>query len=66
MSTAILVFILIVIVIAVFFFGLIVGFWAMSKRLTDATGRAILESDLTKIQKIALFDKIKEYAKENN
>ena len=63
MNTAILVFILIVIAIAIFYFGLIVGGWAMGKRLADATGRAITESDLTGIQQMELLDKIKEYAK---
>ena len=65
MNTAILVFILIVIAIAIFYFGLIVGGWAMGKRLADATGKAILESDLTGIQQMELLDKIKEYAKES-
>ena len=65
MSTAILVFILIVIAIAIFYFGLLVGAWAMVKRLAEATGKAILESDLTGSQQIALLNKIKEYAKES-
>ena len=65
MNTAILVFILIVIAVAIFYFGLIVGGWAMGKRLADATGRAILESDLSGIQQMELLDKIKEYAKES-
>ena len=65
MSTAILVFILIVIAIAIFYFGIIVSGWAVSKRLVEATGRAIRESDLTEIQKMKLLDKIKEYAKES-
>lgn len=64
MNTAILVFILIVIAIAIFYFGLIVGGWAMGKRLADATGRAILESDLSGTQQMELLDKIKEYVKE--
>ena len=64
MNTAILLFILIVIAIAIFFLGIIVGCWAMGKRLTDAMGRAILESDLTGNQQMELLDKIKEYAKE--
>ena len=63
MNTAILVFILIVIAIAIFYFGLIVGGWSMGKRLADATGRAILESDLSGTQQMELLDKIKEYAK---
>ena len=64
MNTAILVFILIVIAIAIFYFGLIVGGWSMGKRLTDAIGRALIESDLSSTQKMELLDKIKEYAKE--
>lgn len=63
MNTAILVFILIVIAIAIFYFGLLVGSWAMGKRLVDATDRAILESDLTGTQQMELLDNIKEYAK---
>ena len=65
MSTAILVFILIVIAIAIFYFGIIVNGGAVGKRLVEATGRAIRESDLTEIQKMKLLDKIKEYAKES-
>ena len=65
MNTAILVFILIVIAIAIFYFGLIVGSWSMSKRLADAIGRAIIESDLSGTQQMELLDKIKEYAKES-
>ena len=64
MNTAILVFVLIVIAIAIFYFGLIVGGWSMGKRLADATGRAILESDLSGTQQMELLDKIKEYVKE--
>ena len=63
MNTAILVFILIVIAIAIFYFGLLVGSWAMGKRLADATGKAILDSDLSGTQQMELLDKIKEYAK---
>ena len=65
MSTAILLFILILIAIVIFFFGLMVGSWSMCKQLADATGRAIIESDLTVIQQTELLDKIKEYAKES-
>ena len=65
MSTAILLFILIVIAIAIFYFGLTVGGWAIGKRLADAIGRAIAESDLSGTQQMELLDKIKEYAKEN-
>ena len=64
MITAILVFILILIAIAIFFFGLIVGSSSIGKRLADATGRALLESDLSSTQQIELLDKIKEYAKD--
>ena len=63
MNTAILVFILIVIAIAIFYAGIAVGAWSMGKRLTDATGKAITESSLTCDQKLELLDKIKEYAK---
>ena len=63
MNTAILVFILIVIAIAIFYFGLIVGGWSMGKRIAEATVRAILESDLSGTQQMELLDKIKEYAK---
>ena len=63
MNTAILVFILIVIAIAIFFFGLILGSWSMGKRLVDATAKAIAESPLTVEQQIELLEKIKEYAK---
>ncbi len=65
MNTAILVFLLIVIAIAIFYFGIAVGGWAVGKRVTDAIGRAILESDLTVNQQMELLDKIKEYAKES-
>lgn len=65
MITAILVFILILIAIAIFFFGLIVGSRSIGKRLADATGRAIAESDLSSTQQMELLDKIKEYAKES-
>ena len=65
MKTAILVFILIVIAVAIFYFGIIVGGWAIGKRLADATGRAILESGLSGTQQMELLDKIKEYAKES-
>lgn len=65
MNTAILVFILIVIAIAIFYFGLMVGGWSMGKRLADATGRAILESDLSGDKQLELLEKVKEYAKES-
>jgi Flp pilus assembly protein TadG len=63
MSTAILVFILIVIAIAIFVFGLIVGNWSMGKRVAAAISRAIAESPLSATQRMELLDKIKEYAK---
>ena len=61
MSTAISVFILIAIAIAIFFVGMFVGCCFMCKRLGEATGRAIYESDLTGTQRMQLLDKIKEY-----
>ena len=61
MKTAILVFILFAIAIAIFFVGMFVGCWFMCKRLGDATSRAIFESDLTGIQRMELLNKIKEY-----
>lgn len=63
MSTAILVFILIVIAIAIFYAGIALGAWKMGKRLADATGKAIIESSLTCDQQLEMLDKIKEYAK---
>ena len=63
MSTAILVFILIVIAIAIFYAGLFLGAWTSARRLADATGKAIMESNLTCDQQLELLDKIKEYAK---
>ena len=64
MSTAILVFILIVIAIAIFVFGLTVGSRSMCERLAGATARAIAESSLSVERQIELLEKIKEYAKE--
>ncbi len=63
MKTAILVFILIVIAVAIFYLGIIVGGWAIGKRLADATGKALDESDLTSYQKIDILDKIQKEAK---
>ena len=63
MNTAILVFILIVIAIAIFNAGIALGAWSVGKRLTDATCKAIRESSLTCGQRIELLDKIKEYVK---
>ena len=63
MSTAILVFILIVIAIAIFYLGLFLGAWTSARRLADATGKAIMDSDLTLDQQSDLLDKIKEYSK---
>ena len=65
MNTAILLFILIVIAIAIFSFGLIIGSRSMCERLAGATARAIAESSLSVEQQIELLEKIKEYAKEN-
>ena len=64
MNTAILVFILIVIAIAIFYFGLFLGAWTSARRLADATGKAIVDSDLTLDQQSDLLDKIKEYSKQ--
>ena len=63
MKTAILVFILIVIVVAIFYFGIIVGGWAIGKKLADATGKALDESDLTSEQKLHLLNTIQSEAK---
>ena len=63
MKTAILVFILIVIAVAIFYLGIIVGGWAIGKRLADATSKALDESDLTSYQKIDILDKIQKEAK---
>ena len=63
MNTAILLFILIVIAIAIFSFGLIIGSRSMCERLAGATARAIAESPLSVEQEIELLEKIKEYAK---
>jgi Flp pilus assembly protein TadG len=62
MNTAILVFILIVIAIAIFVFGLIVGSRSMCERLVNATAKAIAKSPLSATQRMELLDKIKEYA----
>ena len=64
MSTAILVFILIVIAIAIFYLGLFLGAWTSARRLADAMGKAIVDSDLTLDQQSDLLDKIKEYSKQ--
>ena len=63
MKTAILVFILIVIAVAIFYLGIIVGGLAVGKRLADATGRAVVASDLTSEQKYNLLDAIQKEAK---
>lgn len=63
MNTAILVFILIVIAIAIFFAGIALGAWSMGKRLIDATCKALKEGSLTCDQQLELLGKIKEYAK---
>ena len=64
MNTAILLFILIVIAIAIFSFGLIIGSRSMCERLVNATAKAIAKSSLSVEQQIELLEKIKEYAKE--
>ena len=63
MKTAILVFILIVIAVAIFYFGIVVGGWAIARKLVDATSKALDESDLTSYQKIDILDKIQKEAK---
>ena len=64
MKTAILVFILIVIAVAIFYFGIIVGGWAIGKRLADATEKALEASDLTCDQKLDIINKIQKEAKQ--
>ena len=59
MNTAILVFILIVIAIAIFYAGLFLGAWTSARRLADATGKAIMESSLTCDQQLELLDNLK-------
>jgi hypothetical protein len=56
MSTAILLFILIVIDIAIFCLGVAVGSWATGRKLMDAMSKALDESDLTSEQKIHLLE----------
>lgn len=56
MSTAILLFILIVIDIAIFCLGVAVGGWATGRKLMDAMIKALDESDLTSEQKIHLLE----------
>ena len=63
MKTAILVFILIVIAVAIFYFGIVIGGWAIARKLVDATSEALDESDLTSYQKIDILDKIQKEAK---
>ena len=63
MKTAILVFILIVIAVAIFYFGIVIGGWAIARKLVDATSKALDESDLTSYQKIDILDKIQKEAK---
>ena len=58
------IFILIVIAIAIFYLGLFLGAWTSARRLADATGKAIVDSDLTLDQQSDLLDKIKEYSKQ--
>ena len=63
MKTAILVFILIVIAVAIFYFGIVIGGWAIARKLVDATSKALDESDLTSEQKYNILDKIQKEAK---
>jgi hypothetical protein len=63
MKTAILVFILIVIAVAIFYLGVIVGGWAIGKRLADATEKALEASDLTCKQKLDILNNIQKEAK---
>ena len=63
MKTAILVFILIVIAVAIFYLGIIVGGWAIARKLVDATSKALDESDLTSYQKLEILNKIEKEAK---
>ena len=63
MKTAILVFILIVIAVVIFYFGIVVGGWAIARKLIDAMIRALDESDLTSDQKLHLLNTIQKEAK---
>ena len=49
MSTAILVFILIVIAIAIFYFGLFLGAWTSARRLADATAAKVVTTTVAKV-----------------
>lgn len=64
MITAILIVVMLIIIIAAFFGGVFIGSYLMAKNLTDATCKAIDESDLTCDQKLALLDKVQQKAKE--
>ena len=63
MKTAILVFILIVIAVVIFYFGIVVGGWAIVRKLIDAMNKALDESDLTSDQKLHLLNTIQKEAK---
>lgn len=63
MKTAILVFILIVIAVVIFYFGIVVGGWAIARKLIDAMNKALEESDLTSEQKLHLLNTIQKEAK---
>lgn len=63
MKTAILVFILIVIAVVIFYFGIVVGGWAIARKLIDAMSKALDESDLTSDQKLHLLNTIQKEAK---
>lgn len=63
MKTAILVFILIVIFVAIFYFGFIVGCWAVARKLIDATRKALDESDLSSEQELHILNTIQSEAK---
>jgi hypothetical protein len=52
-----------VIAVAIFYFGIVVGGWAIARKLVDATSKALDESDLTSYQKIDILDKIQKEAK---
>lgn len=63
MKTAILVFILIVIAIAIYCFGFIIGGLVTGKRLAGTIEKALEDSELTSEQKLDLLDKIQKEAK---
>lgn len=63
MSTAILLFILIVIDIAIFCLGVAIGGLATVRKLMDAMSKALDESDLTSEQKLHLLETMQSEAK---